>query len=70
MSVPSTATQMALRHGYLKGLRTAIDLANKMLSQTNEKKLYRLELIRLMNEPAPLLPDQKARIDAKLSQEE
>ena len=38
-----------MRTGYLKGLRVAVDLANKMLVQTAEKKAYRLELIRLLN---------------------
>ena len=54
---------MEAKHtGFLEGLRLAVDLSNKMLSQTKEKKLYRLELIRLMNEPARLLPNQKPRI--------
>ena len=48
-SPASTATQLALMHGYVKGLRVAFDLMNK-LPPTNEKRELRLELIRLMNE--------------------
>ena len=57
---PQTLARSAEHTGYLKGLRLAVDLSNKMLAQTKEKKEYRLELIRLMNEPAAhLLPDPK-----------
>jgi hypothetical protein len=52
MSEPSikTLAKSAMHAGYLKGLGVAVDLSNKMLSQTKEKRAYRLELIRLMNE--------------------
>lgn len=40
----------AKRAGFKEGLAAAVDLANKMLPQTKEKRMYRLELIRIMNE--------------------
>ena len=52
MSEPTirTLAKSAMHAGYLKGLGVAVDLSNKMLPQIKEKKAYRLELIRLMNE--------------------